>query len=68
MIAQPSGRTFYGHTWMISQAQEFLDLVSFLGDEIDLNTHGDGLLNHLIREGERLSDNETINKILQAEE
>ncbi len=45
------GRTFQCHPSMISQAREFMDLVRCLGDEIDLEVYGDGLISHLIRTG-----------------
>lgn len=38
------GRVFQCAPWMASQATEFLDLVKFLGEEIELEVHGDGLL------------------------
>ena len=43
-----SGRVFYCNTWMFSQAQEFIDLIKVFGDEIEIQTHGDGLLNHIL--------------------
>jgi 2-polyprenyl-3-methyl-5-hydroxy-6-metoxy-1,4-benzoquinol methylase len=48
------GRIFYCHGWMISQAQELLDLIRVLGDEIELAIHGDGLLAHLLETGAAL--------------
>lgn len=51
-----SGRVFYGHTWMISQAQEFLDLIRFMGDEIELAVHGDGLLAHILNTGAQIEE------------
>lgn len=56
VVANPSGRIFHGHTWMISQAQEFMDLIKFLGEEINLEVHGDGLLAHILNTGAELSD------------
>lgn len=50
------GRTFKCHPWMISQAQEFMDLVKFLGDEIELEVYGDGLISHILRTGAELSE------------
>lgn len=43
-----SGRVFMCQTWMLSQAQEFIDLIRVMGDEIEIETHGDGLLNHIL--------------------
>lgn len=45
------GRTFLCHPWMASQAQEFIDQVSLMGDEIDMQVHGDGLIAHIISTG-----------------
>ena len=60
VMASPSGRIFHGHTWMLSQAQEFMDLIKFIGDEINLNVQGDGLLAHILNTGARLADEEEI--------
>lgn len=49
------GRVFHAHSWMIAQAHEFMDLIKFLGDEIELEIHGDGLLSHILRTGAELS-------------
>lgn len=48
-------RTFAAHSWMVAQAQEFMDLIRFLGDEIELAIYGDGLLSHILRTGAELS-------------
>jgi hypothetical protein len=40
-------RIFYCHPWMIAQAQEMMDLIRVLGEEIELAVHGDGLLAHI---------------------
>lgn len=50
------GRTFRCHAWQVAQAQEFMDLVKFLGDELELEVYGDGLINHILRTGAELSD------------
>jgi len=52
------GRTFRCHAWQIAQAQEFMDLVKFLGDEIELEVYGDGLINHILRTGAEISKGE----------
>lgn len=51
VTTQPGGRIFYCHGWMVSQAQEFLDLIRALGDEIELAVYGDGLLAYLLTTG-----------------
>lgn len=50
------GRVFKCHAWMISQAQEFMDLIKFLGEEIELEVYGDGLIAHILNTGAELSD------------
>lgn len=50
------GRVFKCHPWQIAQAQEFMDLIKFLGDEIELEVYGDGLINHILRTGAELSE------------
>lgn len=49
-------RMFDCAPWHISQAQEFMDLVKFLGDEIDLEVYGDGLISHILHTGAALSE------------
>jgi hypothetical protein len=53
-----SGRVFYCTAWMLSQAQEFMDLVRVFGHEIELEIYGDGLLRHLMEVGASLNDRE----------
>jgi len=50
------GRVFKCHAWQIAPAQEFMDLVKFLGDEIELEVYGEGLINHILRTGAELSE------------
>jgi hypothetical protein len=50
------GRVFKCHPWMVSQAQEFMDLIKFLGDEIEIEVYGDGLIAHILNTGASLSD------------
>jgi hypothetical protein len=50
-----SGRIFYCHGWMVSQAQELLDLIRMLGDVIELEIHGDGLLAYMLNTGAELA-------------
>lgn len=52
-------RIFMCHTWMISQAQEFMDTIKFLGDEIEIEVYGDGLLRHILQTGADLFDGDT---------
>lgn len=50
------GRTFQCHTWMAAQAQEFMDLIRFLGNEIEFEVYGDGLLAHILNTGAKMYD------------
>lgn len=50
------GRVFKCHAWQIAQAQEFMDLVKFLGEEIELEVYGDGLISHILRTGAEISE------------
>ena len=43
------GRIFYCHPWMVSQAEEMMGLIRMLGDEIELEIYGDGLLAHILK-------------------
>ncbi len=45
------GRTFQCHLWMVHQAQEFINLIRFMGNEIELEIHGDGLLREILVAG-----------------
>ena len=49
------GKIFYCHAWMVSQAQEFIDLIKMLGDEIELEVYG-GLLHHILKTGASYAD------------
>jgi len=56
IVVQPSGRVFYCHSWMAAQAREFISLIQQLGNEIELQVHGDGLLAYLLEHGAQLAD------------
>jgi hypothetical protein len=49
------GKIFHCNPWMISQAQEFMDLIKMMGDEIELEIY-DGLLHHILETGASLAD------------
>lgn len=49
------GKIFYCHPWMVSQAQEFVDLIKMMGDEIELDIRG-GLLRHILETGALSAD------------
>jgi hypothetical protein len=52
------GRVFQCHPWMATQAQEFMDLIKVMGDEIELEVYGDGLIGHILRTGAAISEQE----------
>jgi len=41
-------KVFYCHPWMVSQAQEFQDLMRVIGEHIDMDVRGDGLIAEII--------------------
>lgn len=49
------GRQFFCAPWMMAQASEFRGVVGLLGDEIELEVYGDGLIKHIIQTGAALS-------------
>jgi hypothetical protein len=55
VTTNPDGRAFYCHGWMISQAQEFMEMIRMMGEEIELEIYGDGLLRHILVTGAQLS-------------
>jgi SAM-dependent methyltransferase len=48
-------KIFYCHPWMISQAQEFINMIKMMGDEIELEVY-DGLLHHILETGASYAD------------
>lgn len=44
-------RVFRCHVWQASQAQEFIDLIKCMGEEMEIEVYGDGLLAHIITTG-----------------
>lgn len=51
----PTGRLFRASVWQLAQAQEFIDVVRMMGEVIDMQIHGDGLLAYIIRTGAEIS-------------
>lgn len=49
------GRTFQCVPWMLSQASEFRDIIKSMGDLIELNIVGDGLISHMLHTGASFS-------------
>jgi hypothetical protein len=56
-------RTFQCHPWMISQAQELSALIKFLGNEIELEVYGDGLIAHILKTGAKMAEDEAGKRI-----
>lgn len=52
------GRVFRCHAWMAAQAQEFMTLIEVLGEEIEFEVHGDGLLAHILNTGAAMAEAE----------
>lgn len=46
-----AGRVFWCHPWMVSQAHEFIEMITAMKDEIELEIYGDGLLAHILKTG-----------------
>ena len=55
MPVNVSGKVFNCNPWMVSQAQEFINLIRTLGDEIELEVYG-GLLHHILDSGASYAD------------
>lgn len=53
-------KIFYCHPWMASQAEEFMDQVKMMGDEVEMIVHGDGLISHILKTGAELVEKETF--------
>lgn len=49
-------RVFICHPWMVSQAQEFMDMSKYLGDETQIEVYGDGLIAHILKVGAAKAD------------
>ena len=56
----PAGGFFGARPGCVSQAQEFINLIRYLGDEIELDIRGDGLLSHILNVGAELADLQEI--------
>ena len=49
-------RVFKCHSWMVSQAQEFLDVMKLLANDVELIVHGDGLIAWLIKTASEMDE------------
>jgi precorrin-6B methylase 2 len=50
------GRVFHCHPWMAAQAQQFIDMLQVMRDEVEIEIYGDGLLRHVLEVGASLAD------------
>jgi hypothetical protein len=48
VLVKGSNRTFYCHSWMLAQAQGFIDTIRAYGNEVEIAVYGDGLLAHIL--------------------
>ncbi len=60
VILNHGDRVFYAHPWMVSQAQEFMDQIRVMGDEIEMIVKGDGLIAYILKTGASLEDLEVV--------
>jgi len=44
-------KLFKCHAWMASQAQEFIDQMKLLSDEVEIAVYGDGLIAEILKQG-----------------
>ena len=51
----PTDREFLTTNWQVVQAHEFIGMVQFMCDDIDMQVHGDGLLAYILRTGAEIS-------------
>lgn len=52
------GKVFYCNPWMALQAREFVEVIRFMGEHIDMIVYGNGLLSHIIQTGADLAPEE----------
>lgn len=55
VTVNPGGRIFWCHPWMVAQAQEMMGLIKYLGEEIELEIYGEGLLAHILNTGAEIA-------------
>lgn len=54
IICKPDKKIFYGHPWMVSQAEEFMEETKLLGEEVKMVVKGKGLIAHILQTGAEL--------------
>lgn len=50
-----SDRKFRCHSWMVSQAQQFIDIQPMIADICEMHVYGDGLIAHIINTGAKIA-------------
>jgi hypothetical protein len=53
-------RRFQTHAWMLSQADDFIQMAAILPEDLQLSIEGDGMISHLVNETARLGHPPTI--------
>lgn len=56
LLVSCGGDVFKTTAWQASQAQEFIDLMRMMGEELDLIVHGNGLIANIIKSAAALDD------------
>jgi protein-tyrosine phosphatase len=59
-VTVTGGRVFKCHGWMLSQAQQVMDLIRALGDQIELEIYGDGLLAHMFKTAAEIQEQQDL--------
>jgi SAM-dependent methyltransferase len=57
-VTTPDGKVFQCLPWMVAQATEFIGLIKFLGDQVELSVHGDGLIAHIVKTSASINSEE----------
>jgi hypothetical protein len=50
-VSVTGGRIFHCNPWMAAQADQFIELIKFMGNEFEMEIHGDGLLKAILEAG-----------------
>ena len=56
ILVSVGGQVFRCHPWMASQAQEFMNLIRAMGDELEIEVYGNGLLAWILQHGAEMAD------------
>jgi hypothetical protein len=58
-VSVTGGRIFWCNPWMVAQAQQFMEMLKLMKDEVEIAVYGDGLLKHILDVGAEMADLET---------